>query len=574
MIPTGMSSAPPLPARLRKSRYISWFGHMGAVYLFHDLYGYLMEMSPDIAEMIESFEGGVDTKETIAYYQGKFGDADPGQFVETLAGHAVLVDADDDEIDGIWAYIPIHGKWNIWQRKDDRLTFWTAWGENPIQQINLDAAETAIWDALDGNKRLIELRHHHDNAKIVGLVRKLVHSDVQALKLSMMPWSVYAKRPAMAPAYLTSTMPYPKWKIGTRPPGTREAAAGDPRASMNMISPTEYYKQDITDADAQFDHQETTLSHLLRIPHPVLGGRTYGQKLVDVLIARGAVPDGRVRVLEIGAGLGYVARDAIAALSDAGRAVEYTIVELAPALAKAQQERIGAAAATWIIGDVLAVDLPAVSFDLILSNEMAGDLPAIQLTRADLGLEADQGNVVVEKLRAYSTVAADRGVNLDDAPDPLYLMTGAFELVEKIAGWLAPGGTSVITEFGDRSAWPKLSTHLDHPEFSTHFGQLHQIAKAAGLEANIEFVIDLLDFDREQKGLATTRSHFRALRALAAGVDLDLPKIGYTPELLANTVGDKLDLSSVGELRWDKIEDRLMGLVPHEFKALILRRPR
>ena len=88
----------------------------------------------------------------------------------------------------------------------------------------------------------------------------------------------------------------------------------------------------------------------------------------------------------------------------------------------------------------------------------------------------------------------------------------------------------------------------------------------------MEFVIDLLDFDRDQKGLATTRSHFRALRALAADVGVDLPKIGYTPALLAAAVGDKLDLESVGELRWDKIEDRLMGLVPHEFKALLIRR--
>jgi SAM-dependent methyltransferase len=568
-----MSSAPAIPARLRRSRYISWFGHNGAVYLFHDLYGYLMEMSPDIAEMIESFSDGVDTKETIAYYQGKFGDADPGQFVETLAGHAVLVDPAEDEVEGIWAMVPIHGKWNVWRRKDDRLTFWTAWGDNPVQQILLDADETAIWDAFDGTKRLIELRHHHDNAKIASLVRKLTHSDVQALKLSVMPWSVYAKRPAMAPPYLTSTMPYPRWTPGTRAPGAREAAAGDPRASMNFISPTEYYKSDVTDADAQFDHQETTLSHLLRVPHPALGGKTYGQKLADVLIARGNVPEGKVRVLEIGAGLGYVARDVIAALSAAGRTVEYTIVELAPALAKAQQERLGATAATWVMGDVLALELPAASFDLILSNEMAGDLPAIQLTRHDLGLAPDQGIVDREKLAAYSKIAADRDVNLNDAPDPMYLMTGAFELIERIGKWLAPGGHAVVTEFGDRSAWPKLSTHLDHPEFSTHFGQLHQLAKAGGLEASIEFVIDLLDFDRDQKGLATTRSHFRALRALAAGSELDLPKIGYTPELLEQTVGDKLDLPRIGELRWDRIEDRLMGLVPHEFKALLLHRP-
>jgi len=85
----------------------------------------------------------------------------------------------------------------------------------------------------------------------------------------------------------------------------------------------------------------------------------------------------------------------------------------------------------------------------------------------------------------------------------------------------------------------------------------------------VAFVIDLLDFDREQQGLATTRSH---LRALAADAGVELAKIGYTPELLAAAAGDKLDLATVGELRWDKIEDRLMGLVPHEFKALVVSR--
>ncbi|HEY5934797.1 MAG TPA: hypothetical protein VIU61_09185, partial [Kofleriaceae bacterium] len=207
-----MSSAQLIPPRLRRSRYISWFGHMGAVYLFHDLYGYLMEMSPDIAGMIDAFDDGVDTEETIQYYAGKFGDQDPRQFVEVLVSHAVLVDPKEDEIDGMWAFVPIKGKWNVWKRRDDRLTLWTAWGERPVQQLFLDPEETKMWDAFDGTKRLIEMRHHFgDNDKLIGLVRRLVHSDVQALKLSMMPWSVYSKRPAMAPAYLTSTMPYPSW---------------------------------------------------------------------------------------------------------------------------------------------------------------------------------------------------------------------------------------------------------------------------------------------------------------------------------------------------------------------------
>ncbi len=555
-----MSSEPAVPARLRRSQHLSWFAHMGAVYLFHDLYGYLMEMSPDIAAMIQSFDDGVDTEETIAYYRGRLGDADPRQFVDVLAAHAVLVDPAEDEVEGMWAFVPIKARWNVWQRRDDRLALWTAWGDRPVQQLFLDPEETKIWDAFDGTKRLIEMRHHHDNARLLSLVRRLVHSDVQALKLSMMPWSVYAKRPAMAPAYLTSTMPYARWEPGTPVPGPAELV--------------DYHRDDIADADAQFDHQETTLSHLLRVPHPALRGRTYGQALIDALLARGAIPDGRVRVLEIGAGLGYVARDAIARLRGAGREVAYTIVELSPALAAAQRERLGGDA-SWIAGDALAVDVPEGAFDLVLANEMAGDLPAQRVTHAELGISPEGGAADRARLRALgagAALGADLGVAVDDAPDPAYLQTGAWELVARIARWLAPGGTAVVTEFGDVASWPRLSTHLDHPELSTHFGHLLQIARGAGLTGGVEFVIDLLDFDRAQQGLATTRSHFRALRALAANAGVELAKIGYTPELLAEAVGDKLELPAVGELRWDRIEDRLMGLVPHEFKALIVAR--
>lgn len=556
---TPRAATPAVPSRLRTSDHLSWFTHMGAVYLFHDLYGYLMEMSPDIASLIEAFRDGADTDATLEHFRGRFGEADPVQFVTVLAAHAVLVEPGEDEIEGLWAFVPIKGKWNVWQRRGERLTLWTAWGDRPIQQVFLDAEETAIWDAFDGQKRLIEMRHHHDNDKMIALVRRLVHSDVQALKLSMMPWSTYAKRPALAPAYLASTMPYPAWRPGEPVPPAVELA--------------HYHEHDIVDADAQFDHQETTLSHLFRGPHPALGGRTYGQAIVDALLARDAIPAGRVRVLEIGAGLGYVAKDAIARLQGAGRTVEYTIVELSPVLATAQRARLGDTA-RWVAGDVLAAELPDAAFDLILANEMAGDLPAVQLQRADVGLAADgTGTADPAKIAAVSPIAAQLGVPLDDAPDPFYLQTGALELVARAARWLAPGGTALVTEFGERAMWPRLSTQLDHPELSTHFGLLEHAAHAAGLDATIEFVMDLVELDRDEHGLATTRSQFRALRALAADAGVDLPKIGFTHALLEEAVAGKLDLATVGDLRWERIEDRLMGLVPHEFKALVARRP-
>lgn len=553
------------PEVLRRSRYLSTFAHQGAVYLYHDLYGYLLQMSPDLLAFLAQFEEPAKAADVCARYTDAFDGQAPQQFVDIFYQHSCLMEPDDDEIAGIWPMIVFKGKWNVWRRVGGRVTLWTAWGDRPVKQIELDADESRMWFAFDGENRLNELRSHHSAKKLAALVQRLAHSDVQAIKLSAFPQSMYAKRPSMAPRYLASTMPYPSWK------------PGDPLETPTTNVATDDYYKDVADADAQFDYQETTLSHLFRVPHPALRGRTYGAALVDALAAQGRLPAQRVRVLEIGAGLGYVARAACEALQQRGLEVEYTIQEIAPALAAAQRTRTAGLPVTVREGDVLAAELPSDAFDLIISNEMVGDLPAEQHSRVDVGMEVDgSGEIDEAKLASLGRageLVKELGIPLFDAPEPFYLMTGALELVVRVARWLAPDGTAVITEFGERSMWPKLSTHLDHPELSTHFGHLLQAAMAKGLTGSIEFVMDLLDMERSLEGLATTRSHFRALRAMVADAGIDLPKIGYTRELLAERFGDKLDLADVGELRFEKIEDRLMGLVPHEFKAIVVRKP-
>jgi hypothetical protein len=563
----GMTPGTASPDLLQRSQHLSTFAHQGAVYLYHDLYGYLLQMSPDLVAFLDQFAAPRKVADVVAAHADAFEGQSPQQFVDVFFQHACLVEPGDDELAGIWPMVAIKGKWNVWRREGDRVTIWTAWGDRPIQKVALDADETRMWDAFDGEKRLNELRAVHDRGRLQALVQRLAHSDVQAIKLCAFPLSMFARRPQMAPKYLASTMPYRRWKPGD----PLEAPVGD-------VATDDYYR-DVADANAQFDHQETTLSHLFREPHPALAGKTYGAALVDALAREDRLPVGKIRVLEIGGGLGYLARAVTEALQARGLEVEYTIQEIAPALAAAQQSRTHGLPVTVREGDVLAAELPADSFDLIISNEMVGDLPALQLSRGAVGLDTDgsgAGAVDAAKLAALGRpgeLVSELGIHLDDAPEPFYLLTGALELVVKIAGWLAPDGTAIVTEFGDRAAWPKLSSHLDHPELSTHFGHLLQAAKARGLDARIDFVMDLIDMARDQEGLATTRSHFRALRALAADAGVELPKLGYTRALLAERVAGKLDLTEGGELRWEKIEDRLMGLVPHEFKALVARKP-
>ena len=64
-----------------------------------------------------------------------------------------------------------------------------------------------------------------------------------------------------------------------------------------------------------------------------------------------------------------------------------------------------------------------------------------------------------------------------------------------------------------------------------------------------------------------------ATKKLLAERGVELEKIGYTRQMFAELLGDKVAPGDVGEIAFDRIEDRLMGLVPHEFKAIILKRP-
>ena len=226
---------------------------------------------------------------------------------------------------------------------------------------------------------------------------------------------------------------------------------------------------------------------------------------------------------------------------------------------------------------------------LVLGGGIAGLTAAIAAARRwHVGLLTKASLNDTTTFLAQGGIAAALGES--DSPDLHFQDT-----VEAGAGLCDPGAVRVLVDEGPDRVRELMEIC---PRFDRHNGEIvlgregaHSVrrvvhaggdatgrevssalSEAARLGSRVqlyedEFVIDLLDFDRDQKGLATTRSQFRALHALAADAGVELPKIGYTPELLAAT---GLDIANIGELRWDRIEDRLMGLVPHEFRALVM----
>ena len=557
---------------LVRSSYVSAFQHMGEVYLYHDLYGYILKMSPDILEFLYEFADPVDPSEVCERYAEAFDEQAPEQFVGVFQQFMCLVGAQDDETDAIWEMVGVPAMWKVWERHNDgSMTFYTAWGESPLRTHRLDASETAIWDAFDGETSLESIADEHGREAVAALVKRLTHHNFQALKLSAGRMSFFTNRQHMKPPYLTSTMPYAAYDPATDPA---------PVPLEGTFSPESYYEREVDDAEGQFDHQETTLSHLFRKAHPALNGRNYGQTLIDALEERGQLPDsGSIRVLEIGAGLGFVAEAATRALAQRGLEVSYDILELSPTLAQAQRQRTQGLPVTVHEGNALRDSFPGKDYDLIIANEMIGDLPAVKLAHTDIGLdnEALSGDSLVTHIAKLGEVGEfinRYNLPLGDAPDPCYLNIGAMRLIERTWDLLRPGGVAIMTEFGNMARYPILSTQLDHPELSIHFGHLTLVARDIGFETDFVFVIDLLNMQRSAEGLATTRSYFSALVGMFESHGVTLEKIGYTRELYDKAVAaSDLEPGSFGDIDFRRIEDRLMGLVPHEFKALFLERP-
>lgn len=263
----------------------------------------------------------------------------------------------------------------------------------------------------------------------------------------------------------------------------------------------------IDDAPTHFDNTETTVAWAFGVPHAALQGRSYGRALHDAL-----GDHVRGRIVEVGCGSGEVARDF--------GARPYLRVDLSPALL-VEQARI-APDTEGRLGDATALPLADASVDLLLSNEVIADLPWERV-----------GERIVT--------------------------TGAFQFVREIARVLAPGGVAWLSEFGGDEA-PEIAEQLDHPEVSIHFGELVDVARAAGLHAERSPLPAFLGMDQQARWL--WRPHWEAVRAVARARGAHL-QARACPDLPFRVEG----------LRYVPLTEEGPGPLPGRFEAVLLHKP-
>ena len=291
-----------------------------------------------------------------------------------------------------------------------------------------------------------------------------------------------------------------------RPDGPRRADQHDPDGGTTLGA---WHEDGITDATTHFDDVETTFAHAFATPHPALEDMPYGARLYDRLVERGLLPEGAT-VLEVGPGTGQLAHDLLDADQGTGapRIRRYLRLDRSPVLLAAQNERVPAS--EGILGDATALPMPDASVDLVISNEVIADLPAVPAVPGGPG-------PVTDRLRRYGLAALP-------GSGPYNL--GAWQLVEEVARVLKPGGSAVLTEFGDVDEVPTETRHLNHPEVSIHFRHLALVAAGCGLHAELEPVGTLLDVQLHTTWLS--RASIEGLRALHRARGLHLEARAWT----------------------------------------------
>src|SRR5438093_1051130 len=147
--------------------------------------------------------------------------------------------------------------------------------------------------------------------------------------------------------------PVPKYSLcyfGTEPPaGDR----GDARWHLLLLKIREgwqgtsefegetrlsdFHTHEIASPESHFETIETTVSHLFREPSEAMGGLTYGRLLAKQLKKHGWWDRKPRVILEVGGGLGYVARDLGGGLSSEERqGVRYVFVDITRPFVKSQ----------------------------------------------------------------------------------------------------------------------------------------------------------------------------------------------------------------------------------------------
>ena len=301
----------------------------------------------------------------------------------------------------------------------------------------------------------------------------------------------------------------------------------------DSASVIDFHVEGIDDAQWEFDLIEPTVNHSFRFPNEALGGLDYGSRFAISTLRPDVVPllahSDRLEVLEVGGGTGTFARSFIEQSQSLAEGVgssidlNYYILDLAPTLMQSQSKLLSdmLPASRHFHQDATKFSIPNHKFDLIIANEVIADFPMAVVQRR-FNNEAVNDNsgkwhgTGARYLEKY-------GLATDNAPDSFWVSAGAFDFIERCFEHLSPGGAVLVSEYGAARQYPIQAYHLNHEEFSVHFGHLAACAASVGFKCRLLTLKEFLALDDRVLVLNGREEHFLTLNHVLKKHGMSLP---------------------------------------------------
>lgn len=601
--------APLYENTLYLSPNIDYFQNGDDFFVYHNLYGYILKMSEDLVDFLEFFHEAPHTAQELeAQFDQVFGRETLEEFLSIFRTLACLIPNADFETQKTLAMYPTTARWITVDQTNEKAIVIYAFDtqtRDRVARIQLDAWESELWSYINGTKATediaAEMAEKHGELledvkiRIAAALAQWTHCDVQAVKLSAEPCGKFKGSRFGVPPYLISTMPYQKVTAHVRTILDEDGNVTSTWEEPKRVLPANLTYVPVSAETLEADRRSARLSALFSEPHAALRNRNYGKALYDVITKHAPISGNVCEVLEVGTSEPNTARAFIKAAVAANPelTLNYTMFiadekiadELKAAVADLKNISI-------VVGDIEKIEelLSGKTFDIIFSNEFMANLPSVNVRKMSLGGGDDEEDEDDEdrpddgerELKPAHTDASKLTfigegdainlifkykLNLVDAPEDFLLNSGSLRLLGRLSKLVKFSSHIFMIEFGEDIKYPVQTYEDGCVAYAQHFGVLKQAARALGFVSTSTYWMEDIDIDRELKMFATTRSQFKAMRAMLAEHGVALEHRPYSEDEFRAILA-KAGRTSVNEINFEPAEDRISGLVPHAYKLL------
>jgi ubiquinone/menaquinone biosynthesis C-methylase UbiE len=332
---------------------------------------------------------------------------------------------------------------------------------------------------------------------------------------------------------------------------------------------SDFHLREITRQEGHFDTIETTVSHLFREPTEALGGLTYGRLLGRHLRRIGWWSPKPRLVLEVGAGLGYVARELARELSPLERqGVRYLFLDITRPFLDSQlalgtdggwQQPAAAQA------NAEALPIRTSTVDLVIDNENLADLTPVLLTRQEVESQVARSALHRE---ALDWIHRLRLPLEPDLPAEFIFNLGPIRFLAEVWRVLKPGGRAVLIEFGIDRGVPAPVKLPGHTEYEVQYSHLRHAARWLGFQERYFTLPQFFMMRPDTKLLCTGASYAIQRYCQAEGRSFAIR--AYTESELKQTLGEMVP-KLLGCHYHELVDPAWFGL--WDFKVLLLEKP-